>query len=190
MPGVNFVQWIRMLDCGGFVGGAVLLAQLAVVALQVAIYVRVGAIPRLSEARLKRASEAIAGAESDALQAATARRLNLLLSSIQRDHEAAAESLRAGAVAWEERAQRMLGLAEAAGGAADLRRVIDDAGRLAVRSEVLQSGRAAALAGDDDRGWDDETAQYSRAMHHFGELGGVDSGSRGVSQGCPSNVIT
>ena len=68
--------------------------------------------------------------------------------------------------------------------------MIDDAGRLTVRSEVLHSGRAAASAGDDDRGWDDETAQYSRAMHHFGELGGVDSGSRGVSQGCPSNVMS
>jgi hypothetical protein len=90
MPGVNLVQWIRLLDGSGLVGGAVVLAQLAVVALQVALYVRVGAIPRRSEARLKRASEAIAGAETDALQAATARRLNLLLSSIQRDHEAAA----------------------------------------------------------------------------------------------------
>jgi hypothetical protein len=189
MPGVNIGQWIRLLDGNSLVGGAVVLVQLAVVALQVALYVRVGAIPRLSEARLKRAAEAIAGAEADALQAVTARRLNLLLGSIQRDHEAAAESLRASAVAWEERAQRMLGLAEAAASAADLRSLIDDAQGLAVRLEVLQNSRVAAPAAEDDRVWDDETAQYSRSMRHLGDLGGaglsglggVDSSARGVS---------
>jgi hypothetical protein len=125
------------------VGSPVVVVGLAMVlALQIAIHLRIADIPRRL-AMAKRLSEADAArstrAGSDVLQEALARRLNLLVRGIEDYHNQIAEDFRVQIAAGEQRARLAEGKREdAAGVATELRALVREMKGIVAELHALQ----------------------------------------------------
>jgi hypothetical protein len=135
------------------VGNATIIVGLALVlALQVAIHLRIAGIPRRVATLKSVTTEKGSRAESDAFQEGLARRLNLIVRGIQGYHDQIAEDFRLQVAAAEQRAK--LAEARRAGDAAvtaDLRTVTREMADIAGELRALQGDLADLVVGARER---------------------------------------